>query len=107
MTEQDPNGKIVAGRRITSYLNKYMGNTLDIEVHPFVPPGTVLFYSERVPYDLPGVPNILEAHVRQDYYEIQWPLRRRAYEYGVYTDEVFSCYFPPAFGAIVNIYSVN
>lgn len=107
VTEQDANGKIVAGRRITSYLNKFMGNTLDIEVHPFVPPGVIMFWSEKVPYDLPGVPNILEAHVRQDYYEIQWPLRSRRYEYGVYADEVFSCYFPPAFGAIANVYSTN
>lgn len=106
--QPDQSGKgILAGVRITSYLNKYAGNTLDIEVHPYVPPGTVIFWSDSVPYDLPGVANIMEAVVRQDYYEIQWPLRRRAYEYGVYVDEVFACNFPPAFGAITNIYSTN
>lgn len=97
------NGRIVAGRRITSYLNKFMGNTLDIEIHPFVPPGTIVFWSDRVPYELSGVPNILEAHVRMDYYQIQWPFRSRRYEYGVYADEVFACYFPPAFAAITNL----
>jgi hypothetical protein len=96
-------GRIVAGRRITSYLNKFFNNTLDIEVHPFVPPGTVLFWSDRIPYELSGVGNILEAKVRQDYYQIEWPLRTRRYEYGVYVDEVFACYFTPGFAVIRNV----
>lgn len=95
-------GRIVAGRRVTSYLNKFFNNTLDVEVHPYIPPGTILFWSDRSPYELSGVANLLEARVRQDYYQIQWPWRSRRYEYGVYVDEVFSCYFTPAFAAIVN-----
>lgn len=95
-------GRIIAGRRVTSYLNKFFNNTLDVEVHPYVPPGTILFWSDRSPYELSGVANLLEARVRQDYYQIQWPWRTRRYEYGVYVDEVFSCYFTPAFAAIVN-----
>jgi hypothetical protein len=96
-------GRIIAGRRVTSYLNKFFNNTLDVEVHPFVPPGTIIFWSDRSPYELSGVANLLEAHVRQDYYQIQWPWRSRRYEYGVYCDEVFSCYFTPAFGVITNV----
>jgi hypothetical protein len=95
-------GRIVAGRRVTSYLNKFFNNTLDVEVHPYVPPGCILFWSDRSPYELSGVANLLEARVRQDYYQIQWPWRSRRYEYGVYCDEVFSCYFTPAFAAIIN-----
>lgn len=95
-------GRIVAGRRVTSYLNKFFNNTLDVEVHPYVPPGCILFWSDRSPYELSGVANLLEARVRQDYYQIQWPWRSRRYEYGVYVDEVFSCYFTPAFAAIIN-----
>ena len=96
-------GRITAGRRVTSYLNKYFGNTLDIEIHPYLPPGTILFWSDRVPYELSGVANILEAHVRQDYYEVQWPWATMRHEFGVYVDEVFSCYFPPAFAVITNL----
>ena len=96
-------GRIIAGRRVTSYLNKFFNNTLDVEVHPYVPPGCVLFWSDRSPYELSGVANLLEAHVRQDYYQIQWPWRSRRYEYGVYVDETFPCYFTPAFAAIINL----
>ena len=95
-------GRIIAGRRVTSYLNKFFNNTLDVEVHPYVPPGCILFWSDRSPYELSGVANLLEARVRQDYYQIQWPWRSRRYEYGVYCDETFPCYFTPAFAAIIN-----
>jgi len=96
-------GRIIAGRKVTSYLNKFYGNTLDIEIHPYLPPGTMLFWSDRVPYELSGTPNILEAHVRMDYTQIDWPPRTRRYEYGVYLDEVFAGYFMPAFALLTNI----
>lgn len=96
-------GRIIAGRRVTSYLNKFFNNVLDVEVHPYVPRGTMIFWSDRTPYELSGVANLLEAKVRQDYYQIQWPWRSRRYEYGVYVDEVFPLYFSPAFAVITNI----
>jgi hypothetical protein len=95
-------GRIIAGRKVTSYMNKFFNNTLDVEVHPYLPPGTIIFWSDRVPYELANVPNILEARVRQDYYQVQWPWRTRRYEYGVYVDETFAMYFSPAFAIIRN-----
>jgi hypothetical protein len=95
-------GRIVAGRKVTSYLNKFFNNTLDVEVHPYLPPGTIMFWSDRSPYELSSVANLLEARVRQDYYQVQWPWKSRRYEYGVYVDEVFSLYFSPAFALITN-----
>ncbi len=95
-------GRIVAGRRVTSYHNKIFGNTLDVEIHPFVPPGTIIFWSDRSPYELSGVANLLEARVRQDYYQIQWPWQTRRYEYGVYVDETFPMYFTPSFAILTN-----
>lgn len=100
-------GRIVAGRRVTSYLNKYYGNTLDIEIHPYLPPGTIIFWSDNCPYELSGVANILEVRTRMDYTQIDWPPRTRRYEYGVYVDEVFSGYFLPAFAVLSNINSPN
>lgn len=95
-------GRIVAGRRVTAYLNKFFNNTLEVEIHPYVPPGTIVFWSDRSPYELSGVANLIEAIVRQDYYQIQWPWRSRRYEYGVYVDEVFPVNFCPGFALITN-----
>lgn len=95
-------GRIVAGRRVTAYFNKVMGNTLEVEIHPYMPPGTIMFWSDQSPYELSGVANLIEAMVRQDYYQIQWPWRSRRYEFGIYVDEVFPVNFCPGFALITN-----
>jgi len=103
----EKDGDIIVGQYVTAVKNKFMGNTVTIETHPFVPPGTIIFWSDTIPYELPGAVPVLESHVRQDYYEITWPQRRRAYEYGVYCDEVFVGNFMPAFAAIKNLTPVS
>lgn len=97
------NAGFSAGAVIGSYLNKITNTLVKIIVHPTVPAGTVLFYSSEIPYSLSGVNNVLQFKARRDYYQIEYPLRTRKYEYGVYLDGVLQNYFPPAFGAITNI----
>lgn len=97
---------LTAGTIIGSYLNKFTmsgGNMVKVMLHPNVPPGTIIFYSNDIPYPLSNVSNPLEMRCRRDYYQIEWPLRTRKYEYGVYSDEVLVNYFPPAFGVLTNI----
>jgi hypothetical protein len=101
--EADKSEGVVAGSRVIAYHNKFTGRDLDVVVHPWVPPGTIVFWSDRVPYALSNVSNILQFKVRQGYYQIQWPLATRQYQYGVYVDEVLQNCFTPAFGMITNI----
>jgi hypothetical protein len=94
------------GIMVRTYLNRFsMGGakTLDIRIHPNMPAGTVLMTSRSLPYPVSGIGNVLQVRARQDYYQIEWPLRARRYESGVYADEVLQCYFPPAFAVIQNI----
>ena len=84
-------------------MNKVVNKPLDIDVHPNVPPGTVIFWSDRIPYELAGIANILELHTRQDYYQMEWPITQMRYEFGVYVDELLIGYFMPAFGVITNV----
>lgn len=100
------NGNYSAGAVLGSYLNKITNQLVKIEVHPTLPAGTMLFYSSSIPYSLSGVSNVLQIKTRRDYYQIEYPLRTRKYEYGVYMDEVLQNYFPPAFGIITNIANV-
>ena len=97
---------IGGGVMVRTYLNRFSmggGTTLDIKVHPNMPAGTVLFTSRSIPYPLSGVGNVIQIRTRQEYYQIEWPLRSRKYEYGVYADEVLQHYFPPSMGMITNI----
>ena len=94
------------GIMVRTYLNRFSmqgGSTVDIKVHPNMPAGTILFTTGALPYPLAGVGNLMQVRTRQDYYQIEWPLRTRRYEYGVYADEVLQHYFPPALALITNI----
>ena len=76
---------------VGSYLNKYTmsgGQLVQIMLHPNVPPGTVVFFSRTIPYPLSNVANILQMKMRQDYYQLEWPIQSRQYQYGVYADGV-------------------
>lgn len=94
------------GVMVRSYLNKYSmagPKDLQIRIHPNLPAGTILMTTKMLPYPMSNVGNVFQIRARQDYYQIEWPLRSRKYEYGVYADEVLQHYFPPSMVVITNI----
>jgi hypothetical protein len=96
-------GKITAGMSIGGYLNKVVGTEVPIVVHPNLAPGTIFFVTEKLPYPLPGTANVFQKKLRRDYYQIEWPLQTRKYEYGVYFDGVLQHFAPFSMGVITNI----
>lgn len=99
---RDGMGSMVAGSRLSGYLNPITNQEIEIVIHPDMVDGQIMFYSDTAPYQI-GVPQIIRVRTRQDYYQLEWPLRTRKYEYGVYADQMLQNYFPPAFGLIGNI----
>jgi hypothetical protein len=97
------NFEIVAGRNVGKYVSPITGQIIDLVVHPNMVPGTMLFYTSAVPDYIDGVTQIARVRTRKEYYQIEWPLRTRKYEYGVYADELLQHYFPPSMGLITNI----
>ena len=99
-------GIISAGVVIGDYLNKFTQESIEFRVHPFMPKSTLLYQTEQLPggvYPENDVENILAIRNRRDYYEIDWPLRTRKYEAGVYADEVLQCYAPFALALQDNV----
>jgi hypothetical protein len=99
-------GDTGSGVRVTALLNRFAMGTapmVPLELHPWIPAGTILAVTERLPYPINGIPNVMEMKLRRDYYQIDWPLRTRKYETGVYFDGVLAHYFPPSLGIITNI----
>jgi hypothetical protein len=97
---------IGGGIMVSTYKNKFSlagGQVLNIRIHPNMPAGTILMTSKRLPYPMSGVGNVFQIRARQDYYQIQWPLKSRKWESGVYADEVLQHYFPPSMAVITNI----
>ena len=96
-------GQISGGASVGSMLNSITQQLLEIKVHPNAVAGTIMFTSKSIPYPLSGVGNVLQMKCRRDYYQLEWPMVTRKYQYGVYFDATLQCYFPPAFGIITNI----
>lgn len=94
---------VAAGVRIGSYWNKVTGREVPLVVHPNMPAGTVFFFCEQLPYPLSNVSNVCQMLMRQDYYQLEWPVKTRKYEYGVYADGVLQHYAPFSMGIITNI----
>jgi len=97
---------ITAGTVVGFYLNKTAqggGQILKVILHPDIPPGMILFYSERISYPVPGVVNIIQVKTQEEWRQIEWPLVTREHQYGVYARQVLQCYYPPAFAMLYNI----
>jgi len=98
-------GDLGAGAQFTRYRNPvgYGNQVLEVVAHPFLPQGTILFYSARNPYPLSNVAQVLKMKLQRDYYQTEWPVITRKYTYAVSCDGVLQCYFPPAFGCITGV----
>ncbi len=100
--------QLVAGGNVAFYFNPFAmggGIKIPILIHPNLAPGTIVAYCEDLPmqYKSSNVPNTAEVKLRQEYYQLQWPLRTRAREFGVYCESVLAVYAPFAIGMITNI----
>ncbi len=99
-------GTVRGGAVVGTYLNKFTmsgGNLVKVQLHPNATAGTILYYSAELPYPLSNVSNVAQMKTLRDYYQIEWPLVTRKYEYGVYVNEVLQHYFPPSMGVRYNI----
>ena len=99
---------LTAGGTISFYFNPFSmsgGAKIPVMIHPDLPPGTIIAWAEQLPawYQSNEVPNVAEVICRKDYYRMDWPLRTRQREYGVYAELTLACYFTAAMGVISNI----
>ena len=99
-------GMTIGGTMVAAYLNRFSmngANSIKIKIHPNMPSGTILMTTSALPYPLSNVGNVMQIVCRQDYYQIEWPLRTRRYEYGVYADQVLQHYAPFSMALITGI----
>jgi hypothetical protein len=88
--------------RVSTILNKANNSEVDLHVHPNCPDGMIMFTSSKVPFPSFGRGNPVEVHFQRDYHAIDWLPTRRAYEYGIYTNETLALYAPGVFGLMHN-----
>jgi hypothetical protein len=108
---QDASGgnySLTAGGTIEWYFNPFGangGSKIPVMIHPDLPPGMIVAWAETLPpwYQSNEVPNVAEVITRRDYYRMDWPLRTRQREYGVYAEETLAVYATFAMGVIFNV----
>jgi hypothetical protein len=94
---------IMGGASVAKYWNKFTNQWIDLNIHPAMPAGKILFKTNEIPYPLSEVGPVQLVRCRRDYYQIEWPLVSRQYVYGIYTDEVLVHRAPFSLGVITNI----
>lgn len=104
----DDTGSVAGGAYASTYMNPisvFGGDKIPLRVHPNLPDGVVVCYSNVLPawYENNETPVTAEVLTRQDYYSVDWPIKTRADEFGVYTDEVLAVYAPWATAVICGI----
>lgn len=101
---------ITGGAYIQGYVNKFTGSqtpgnpdVIPFLIHPYMPPGQILFLSERLPYPNSNVANVFEVEMMQEYADYEWAMTTRAYVHGVYAMGALKLYFPAGCGMIRGI----
>jgi hypothetical protein len=75
----DANGRlnVTAGGRVGSVINAPAGGIeVPIEVHPSVPPGTIIARTDRVPFPQANISNVLEYRALRDTYRYDYASSR-------------------------------
>ena len=98
---------VEGGFYVSSLLNPFTGNSVKLTLQPNMPAGYAVLMTWSVPYPIQNLGNIWEVLMRQPYYVIDWPLRTRKNEVGVYVDQGIKCEFPIAQGIIKNVKSTS
>jgi hypothetical protein len=102
---------VIGGQIVSSYVNKAMnGVSIPIEVHPFLPQGTILGLTEALPYPNNKVSNVMEVETQLEYQQIEYAINRGSgvaggprYDFEVRCQAAFKNYFPGAFFMLQNV----
>ena len=95
-----------AGVVVGFLLNKFTAGgptQIPVKIHPYLPAGTMLLQTHKLPFPNSNVPDVLRMRGQLDYHEIAWGPFTRSAEYGVYFRGVLQCYFYPGFAVLTNI----
>ncbi len=104
--------KAIGGSFVTTYLNKAVnGQPIPIESQPWVPQGTIIAMTERVPYPNSDIQEVCDVETLEDYNHFEYGVSRVAntdnggprYDYDVRTNECFRNYAPVAHGVLQNV----
>lgn len=97
-------GNLTGNYLVRRYVNKsYGGTEISIDVHPWLPNGTMIVMCDRVPYPSANIPNVMEMECGYDYRQLEYAMTSPKYEFEVRTFEALKHYFPACQAIITNV----
>lgn len=97
-------GNLTANYVCNQYINKsYGGQIQALEVHPWLPAGTMVGITESIPYPNANIPAVLEMEMGYDYMQLEYAFNNPQYEYEVRAFGALKHYFPVGCAVIQNI----
>ena len=102
-------GEIRGGSIFMEYRNPYFpGMPMEVLAHPFLPQGTALLITEKLPpwYPNANVPSTWAVDTRREFYSIEYAIATasgRVKPVGVYVEEVLKGYFPTGTAVLTGI----
>lgn len=95
---------ITGNYMVKRYVNKsFGGENIPIEVHPWLPNGTMVVMCDNVPYPNANISNVLEMECGYDYRQLEYAMTSPKYEFEVRTFEALKHYFPACQAIITNV----
>lgn len=102
-------GSIRAGSIFMEYTNPFFpGMPIEVLAHPYMPQGTALLITEKLPawYPNANIGTTWEVDTRRDFYSIEYAIATssgRVKPIGVYVEEVLKGYFPTGTAVLTGI----
>lgn len=82
-----------AGVAVSEYTNPITRKVMNLKVHPYIPQGTALLMSWKLPQPWTNVGNVWENVMVQDYLSISWPVVDVTFRYSLF---MYGSLFSPA-----------
>lgn len=82
-----------AGIAVSEYVNPVTRKVINLRVHPYLPQGTAMLMSWKLPQPWSNVGNVWEAVMVQDYLSISWPVVDVTFRYSLF---MYGTLFSPA-----------
>ena len=99
----DEMAQLTGGYMLAKYVNKTTGRLMAVRVHPAMPNGMMLAFSQTIPFPTGGDQVGIDIEFSRDYQQVDYALTAKQYEFEVYCREALRPKFPGGAWVIRNM----
>jgi hypothetical protein len=93
LIDQSKINDVRAGVAVSEFTNPVTRKVIQLKVHPYIPQGTAMLMSWKLPHPMANVTNVWENVMVQDYLSISWPVVDVTFRYSLF---MYGALFTPA-----------